>query len=648
MDELKLLRSAPVKILLVDDLKDNLLALEGLLLSDELEILKAQSGTEALEFMINNEFALALIDVQMPDMSGFELAEFMRGTNKTRSIPIIFVSATAKEQSYSFKGYESGAVDFLLKPLNVHAVKSKVQVFVELHRHQSAQEKLLTKLRKLTGELGLAKADAEQAKDVAEKANEFKSAFLANISHEIRTPLAAILGFAELLRNPQLAAEKKAEFIDTICRNGNSLAVIINDVLDLSKVEAGHLRLELMQSSPRAVAEEVVKFLSESAGKKGLSLSCTFDLSTPVSISSDPTRLRQILLNLIGNAIKFTSDGSVKIHGYGEKGKNGRGKLCFEITDTGIGIAEDQKENIFEMFVQADETVTRMFGGSGLGLALARNLARALGGDISVLKTELGKGSTFLFYQMDQVLALDAEVLPQVSRLETAIEYSEKALAGLHLLIVDDTPDNRSLFSHYLAQFGATFETAENGELGLQKAMTKKYDMVLMDVQMRHMDGYTATRKLRSNGYLVPIVALTAHALSEIKKKCLEAGYSDHLSKPTTAGELIDMVLKWVRPQIKNNEPREFLVSEEMLQVYLERRTVDLGLLLQGIKKNTVADFNRIGHQLMGNAKSYGFSGIEPLAFKMEKLLLCDLAVTGPLITDEFSMWLESALSRAR
>ena len=524
------------KILIVDDLKNNLLALEGLLKRDDVKIFIALSGTEALEFMVLHDFALALIDVKMPGMSGFELAEFMRGTNRTRNIPIIFVTATATDQSFAFNGYESGAVDFLLKPLDTHAVKSKVNIFIELYRHKKEQEELLIKLKKTQGEL-------ELAKDTAEQANNFKTAFLANMSHEIRTPLGAMLGFADLLRNVNLPLAERNTFIEIILRNGENLLVIINDILDLSKVEAGHLVLEFTDTYPEKIAADVITLLTETAKKKGLALVYSRDATTPETVVTDPTRVRQVLLNLVANAVKFTQTGSIKIKSYGRKNASGSDSLFFEITDTGIGIPEAQKENVFAMFAQADETTTRRFGGTGLGLALSRKLACALGGDVSIVRSTPGKGSIFLLHIESQPERRNSETPPEKKEL-TLQNDLQNILARVRVLVVDDSPDNQFLILHYLIKRGAIVDSAGNGAVGYQKALAGNYDIVLMDIQMPEMDGYTATYKLREAGYKKPIIALSAHAMTEVKQKCLAAGYTAYLSKPIEIKELVTTIIE--------------------------------------------------------------------------------------------------------
>ena len=537
-----------VNILIVDDLKDNLMALEGLLRRNDIEIFKAGSATEALEFMIDYEFALALIDVQMPVMNGFELAELMRGLKKTKNIPIIFVTATAKNQNLSFKGYDLGAVDFLPKPLDTFAVKSKVNIFIEIYQQKKEQEELLKKLKKTQEQLELSNDEAKRAKETAERANELKSTFLATMSHEIRTPLSAMLGFADLLRDAKLTVTERNNYIDVISRNGENLSVIINDVLDLSKVEAGHINFEFIDMDPRKIVADVIFLLAEKANQKGLILEYCFDKLDVELIVSDPTRVRQVLINLVGNAIKFTQVGSIKVKCYLTVSKNlnkfSYKSVCFEISDTGIGISEIQKENIFELFTQADQTVTRRFGGTGLGLALSRKLARSLGGDVFIKKTNIGKGSTFLFEIKDQPERRHLKSGLLTEDIKKIAEPAKDALQGLRILIVDDSIDNQDLIFYYLTKFGASPDTADNGESGCQKALAGNFDIVFMDIQMPEMDGFTATKKLRAAGYQKPIIALTAHAMSEVSQKCLDAGYTAFLTKPINVKELVATVLE--------------------------------------------------------------------------------------------------------
>ncbi|HVK62699.1 MAG TPA: response regulator, partial [Bdellovibrionales bacterium] len=394
--------------------------------------------------------------------------------------------------------------------------KARIAAIVDVtdrRRAEQKQKELLTNLN--------------ATKEEAERANHLKSAFLANMSHEIRTPLGAMIGFADLLRDPGLTINERSNYVDILARNGESLSVIINDILDLSKVEAGHMTLELTDASPSEIAEDVVSLLRVKAKEKGLVFEFNQDSSTPQSIVSDPTRIRQILLNIAGNAIKFTQFGSVKVRSFGCESANGRRAVCFEVTDTGIGIPESQIENIFEMFVQADGSMTRRFGGTGLGLALSRSLARSLGGEVSITRTGLGKGSTFLITIEDHPERRNSTAVPSPKERSATTGAPTVSLEGLKVLVVDDSADNRQLIWHLLNKRGALIDTAENGLLGYRKALAGNFDVVLMDIQMPEMDGYTATHKLRTAGYQKPIIALTAHAMSEVRQKCLNVGCSD-------------------------------------------------------------------------------------------------------------------------
>lgn len=387
--------------------------------------------------------------------------------------------------------------------------------------------------------------ELQRAKDEAVRANELKSAFLANMSHEIRTPLGAMIGFADLLRDRSLTEQKRSSYIDILVRNGEQLSVIINDILDLSKVEAGHLSLEFSDVSPAKIAEDVLSSLRVTAVEKALDLEYVADPSTPQLLVTDPTRLRQILFNLIGNSIKFTQRGSISVRSYGCKSSTGYPSVCFEVKDTGIGISPSHKDQLFEMFVQGDGSMTRRFGGTGLGLALSRRLARALGGDVMVLESEEGAGTTFKVAVEDRLDLRSREPRTDEYHVHKSITIKPNELENVRVLVIDDAPDNRELITHYLAKRGALVDSATNGLLGYKQALEKQYDLVLMDIQMPEMDGYTATEKLRAAGYSKPIIALTAHAMSEVRKKCLNVGCNEHLPKPINPHDLIRLAAKF-------------------------------------------------------------------------------------------------------
>lgn len=373
------------------------------------------------------------------------------------------------------------------------------------------------------------------ARKFAENANKTKSTFLANMSHEIRTPLNALIGFNELLRSDNLSAKERADYHNIIQRNGELLIHLIDDILDLSKVESGHLDLELLPTSVSHLISEITKFKSAKAEAKGLRFLVEIDSSVPENIITDSLRLKQILNNIIGNAIKFTTAGHVHLHfSFDAKYR----KLKFTVSDTGIGIPENMKSKLFQPFIQADASVTRRYGGTGLGLILSKRLAQNLGGDVVLQDSKVGQGTTFVV-EISTNLSSDKPA-------EKAELIPEKTLQGRKILVVEDSIDNTILIEHILKKRGAIVECADNGEIGVNKALTQNFDIVLMDVQMPVMDGYTATRILRSKHYVRPIISLTAHAMEEDRRKCLEAGADDYLTKPLRIDLLLQTLSRYL------------------------------------------------------------------------------------------------------
>jgi signal transduction histidine kinase/CheY-like chemotaxis protein len=384
----------------------------------------------------------------------------------------------------------------------------------------------------------------EKAKAEADAASAAKSAFLANMSHEIRTPLGIVLGFSELIIDGSVTPEERQRYANTIKKNGRQLANIIDDILDLSKVEADKMGFSINLVLFSEIVTEITDLLAAARLSKSISTSVRVVGDMPLSIQTDPLRLRQILTNIIGNASKFTAHGSVQVKIYLTAGR----QLAFDVIDTGRGISPDQAKKLFSPFTQVDFSATRQYGGTGLGLALARRLARKLGGDVVLSRSALARGSTFTITIDPGPITLLAKA--RMSGLaENAAPLppsSVKPLHDLRVLLVDDSSENLILVSHILKLEGAQIETAANGQTAIAMAKETKYDVVLMDLQMPGMDGYQATDTLRHDGYQGPIIALTAHAMKEDRDRCLSSGFNDHLSKPIERRVLAETLSRYV------------------------------------------------------------------------------------------------------
>ncbi len=396
----------------------------------------------------------------------------------------------------------------------------------------------------------------------AESANRAKSEFLANMSHEIRTPMTAILGFSEFLTTEEgleKAPPARRLALESIFRNGQHLLDIINDILDLSKIEAGKLTIEKRTCRPAKILQDLLTSLMIRAEHKHLKLTAEQVGASPDVVRTDPTRLRQILLNIVGNALKFTTVGSVNVRmSYEPLDAPGlTGHLRFEVEDTGIGLTGEEISRLFEPFTQADTSTTRRFGGTGLGLAISRRLARMLGGDVTVSAVP-GMGSTFTFWvHVEQVGSFAAQTgnreigIPETQQRVGASTAATPELTNCRVLIAEDGVDNQRIISLFLRRAGASVTFVDNGQLAVATALAEDasgtpFDVILMDMQMPIMDGYQATKQLRSTGYQHPIIALTAYAMADDRERSLSAGCDEHLTKPLNREELLNVIARYV------------------------------------------------------------------------------------------------------
>lgn len=549
-----------VDVLLVDDRVENLVALEAVLEGLGQNLVKVQSGEAALKYLLKNDVAVILLDVQMPTMNGFETAKLIRQRNRSQHTPIIFLTAFNEGDELRSLGYTLGAVDYLYKPINATILTSKVSVFIELFKKNLEVQQQAAQLIAKNAEILRAQAARQQA----EEANRLKDEFLAVVSHEVRTPLTSILGWSQLLLKREFDAATTRRALETIARNAQAQANLIEDILDISRLMRGKVELSIQSIDLPALVHTAIETLSPQIEAKSIHFSSHLDSSLP-KIPGDPVRLRQVLWNLLTNAIKFTPPGGrvvltmslVPGHSawpeapghYSNSNPPETDYVQIDITDTGIGIDPDVLPHIFDHFWQADSSATRSHGGLGLGLAIVRQLVELHRGKISAHSDGYEQGATFTIQlPITYLCGPEDLVLPSSEDPTVSAEPTIMPLKQVKVLVIEDHADSREFVQRVLEDAGATVLPACCAQDAIALLAQSQPDVIVSDIAMPGEDGYQLMRHIRAViPKEIPAIALTAFVRPEDRREALKAGYHTHLAKPVQAEELVGVIEQLVQ-----------------------------------------------------------------------------------------------------
>jgi signal transduction histidine kinase len=557
-------KKRPVNILVVDDRDENLMAVEAVLNDPGYRLVRAKSGREALKEVLDQDFALILLDVVMPGVDGYETATLIRERPRSRQTPIIFLTANDWGAQHVFRGYTVGAVDYLVKPVPADVLRSKVAVFVELFNRQEslriAQEELEKNIAERTRELAEAnvalsaeivereKIEKERvqllrreqsARMEAERANRLKDEFLATLSHELRTPLNAIMGWAHVLGQSSTDRDTVQRASTVIRQNAASQSQLIDDILDVSRIVGGKLQLDTTLVELHRVIGDAIDSLMPAATAKAIQVARTLD--PEVKVVGDRDRLQQVVWNLVSNALKFTpKSGRVEV-----SLKDEGGDAQIEVKDTGIGISAEFLPFVFDRFRQADSSMSRRHSGLGLGMAIVRHLVELHGGTVTVSSPGENQGTTFrLTLARHNGPAPEVAAAPVRHQPEEPGEVELEQLTGVNVLVVEDDTDSRIVLTVLLQRLGAMVEAVGSAKEAFDRVTHHCPDVMVSDIGMPDEDGYSLMRRMRLLPHCqkMPAIALTAYARKQDADQAIAAGYDRHLPKPVAPSDLIGAI----------------------------------------------------------------------------------------------------------